>query len=290
MALALYAVGFELLFPTGPSAADPYAGAMTGATDPTLYADVVGTGPRLVLVHGFTQNRHCWGPIATDLQRDHELVLVDAPGHGASSDIEADLTNGARLLGATGGAATYLGYSMGGRFCLQLALDQPELVERLILVGASPGIDDPDERERRKVSDSALAESIASLGLPAFIDEWITQPIFSGLDTLTAFAQERLENTIPGLQSSLRLAGTGAQASLWPRLGELTMPVLLVTGSTDEKFSTIAASMADQIGPNARHLVVPKAGHTAHLEQPDAFLTIVRAWLRSATVTPSPAR
>jgi 2-succinyl-6-hydroxy-2,4-cyclohexadiene-1-carboxylate synthase len=248
----------------------------------------LGEGPRMVLVHGFTQNRNCWGPIAIDLSRDHELVLVDAPGHGASADIEADLVVGADLVADAGGdgPATYLGYSMGGRLCLQLALAHPERVARLILVGASPGIADADERERRRASDGALAGHLGEVGLPAFIDEWLAQPLFTGLDAAHRFLRERLDNTVPGLQSSLRLVGTGAQDSLWDRLGEVAVPVLLVTGSDDPKFGAIADQMAAVMGP-ARHLVVPRAGHTAHLENPDAFLTIVRAWLRSADVAVS---
>jgi 2-succinyl-6-hydroxy-2,4-cyclohexadiene-1-carboxylate synthase len=254
-----------------------------------LAFDVIGAGPRVVLVHGFTQNRRCWGPIATDLARDHELVLVDAPGHGDSAGVEADLRRGAALVGEAGGAApaTYLGYSMGGRLCLQLAVDQPERVGRLILVSASPGIEDSAERERRRVSDTALALRIGELGLPAFLDDWLAQPLFAGLDGAHSFLRERLDNTVTGLQSSLRLAGTGAQDSLWDRLDAVSMPTLLVTGADDEKFAAIADEMAGRL-PRARHLVVPDAGHTAHLENPDAFLTVVRAWLRANAVAVSP--
>ena len=249
---------------------------------PALGVDRIGHGPRLVLVHGFTQNRHCWGPIATDLARDHELVLVDAPGHGDSTGIETDAAQSAALIAAAGGEApaTYVGYSMGGRLCLQLAVDHPGKVDRLILIGASPGIADPDEREQRRWADRALATRLADLGLPAFLDEWLAQPLFSGLDAAHAFVRERFGNTIEGLQSSLRLAGTGAQDPLWDRLAEVSMPVLLVTGSDDAKFGAIADQMAAAL-PHARHVVVAGAGHTAHLENPDGFLTIVRAWLRS---------
>jgi 2-succinyl-6-hydroxy-2,4-cyclohexadiene-1-carboxylate synthase len=236
----------------------------------------------MVLVHGFTQNRHCWGPIADDLARDHELLLIDAPGHGASAGVEADLARGAALVAdaAGGQPATYLGYSMGGRLCLQLALDHPSVVDRLVLVGASPGIADPAERARRRTADTALARRVGELGLPAFLDEWLAQPLFAGLDAAHGFLRERLDNTVPGLQSSLQLAGTGAQDPLWDRLAELTMPVLLVTGAHDEKFTAIAEQMVGLL-PDGRHLVVPAAGHTAQLENPDGFLTIVRAWLHS---------
>ena len=96
----------------------------------SLHAEVDGDGPRLVLVHGFTQNRNCWGGVASDLARDHQVVRVDAPGHGKSSDVRGGLWDGARLIAEQGGDATYLGYSMGARLVLHLALANPEPVER----------------------------------------------------------------------------------------------------------------------------------------------------------------
>lgn len=246
-----------------------------------LFYEVKGSGPRITLIHGFTQNHRCWGPVAADLSRDHELVLVDAPGHGRSAGVEVSFTQGAILIGDAGGAGTYLGYSMGGRYALALALERPDLVERLVIIGAAPGIDDSSERERRRDADDALASRIGELGIASFLEQWLAQPLFAGLDAVSACVEERLDNDPGGLQSSLRLAGSGAQPSLWPHLGGLDMPVLVLTGSLDEKFGAIADEMVEAIGPNARHLVVASAGHTAHLENPDGFLSILRAWLRA---------
>lgn len=245
-----------------------------------LAVDRSGAGPRLVLVHGFTQTRRCWGDLAPELARDHEVLAVDAPGHGRSSGVRATFEAAAALIGEAGGRASYLGYSMGGRLCLELALDRPDLVDRLVLVGASPGIDDPGERERRRVGDRALADHLEAVGVAAFLQEWLAQPLFAGLSAGAAALPERLTNSVPGLSSSLRLAGTGVQPSLWPRLPELDQPVLIMSGALDEKFTAIGERMAAAIGANATHLVVPAAGHTAHLEQPDAFLTALRVWLR----------
>ena len=110
-----------------------------------LAAATRGRGPRLVLVHGFTQTGRSWAAAADHLAAGHEVVAVDAPGHGDSATIEADLPAGADLLGATGGRATYVGYSMGGRLCLHLAVARPDLVERLVLVERDGG----DRRPRR---------------------------------------------------------------------------------------------------------------------------------------------
>ncbi len=245
-----------------------------------------GAGERIVAIHGFTQNRRCWGPVADDLARDHEVVLVDAPGHGDSATIQVSFEDGAALIATTAGAGTYLGYSMGGRYALRAALDHAATVERLILVGASPGIDGGPEREQRRRADQILADHLEQIGVPAFLDEWLAQPLFASLTPPARFVRERLGNDAAGLAASLRLAGTGEQEPVWDRLGELSMPVLVVAGAMDAKFTAIGEQMVEAIGANARLTVIPGAGHTAHLEQPDAFLTAVRAWLRANPLAP----
>lgn len=243
-----------------------------------LAADTEGAGPRLVLVHGFTQTGRCWGPLAADLAADHEVVRVDAPGHGRSAAVRADLAATADLLAALG-PATYVGYSMGGRVCLETALRLPEAVGALVLVGATAGIDDPDERAARRTSDEALARRVEAEGVDAFLDHWLSLPLFAGLPPEGRFDAERRANTAPGLASSLRLAGTGTQEPSWDRLATLTMPVLVVAGADDAKFTALAHRLADAIGDNATLAVVPGAGHTTHLEAPDAFLAVLRPWL-----------
>jgi 2-succinyl-6-hydroxy-2,4-cyclohexadiene-1-carboxylate synthase len=244
-----------------------------------LHSERAGTGSRVVLVHGFTQTGRCWGPIATDLERDHEVVRVDAPGHGGSADVEAGLRDGAGLIGDTGGLATYLGYSMGARFCLHLALARPSQVRGLVLIGGTAGIEDRAERAARREQDLHTAQRLADQGLGTFLDGWLDQPLFATLPPEAACREERLANTVPGLQSSLVRAGTGSQEPLWDQLPRLSMPVLVVAGARDAKFAALAERMASAIGERATLALVPDAGHTAHLEQPAAFLGILRPWL-----------
>ena len=244
-----------------------------------LHAERAGTGPRLVLVHGFTQTARCWGPEAEDLARDHEVVRVDAPGHGRSAEVATDLETGGRRLLEAGGAGTYVGYSMGARLCLHAALGRPESVRGLVLLGGTAGIEDPDEREARRARDEELAARLERDGVGPFLEEWLAQPLFAGLPPARAFPAERSTNTAAGLASSLRLAGTGAQAPRWDDLHRLTMPVLLMAGDEDRKFTVLAQRMAERIGPRASVALVPGAGHAAHLEQPDGFLAALRPWL-----------
>ena len=231
------------------------------------------------MVHGFTQTSACWSPIDEDLATDHELVLVDAPGHGASAGVRTDLWGAGEAVAATGGSATYLGYSMGGRICLHAALTRPADVTRLVLVSATAGIDDPTERTDRRRADDQLADHLVEVGVERFVGEWLAQPLFATLAPERTHRRARLANTADGLASSLRLAGTGVQQPLWDRLGELDMPVLVVAGALDPKYVTLAERLSAGIGTNAELAVVDGAGHTVHLEQPAAFLAVLRSWL-----------
>lgn len=244
-----------------------------------LYAEADGHGPAVVLVHGFTQTRRCWGPVAADLAADHEVTRVDAPGHGRSASLSVGLTEGAQLIGDAGATATYVGYSMGARFCLHLALTNPDLVRGLVLIGGTAGIENARERSSRRAQDLETAARIRSQGIEAFLTDWLDQPIFAHLPADAQLRAERLENTAEGLASSIELAGTGSQEPLWERLSDLTMPVLLVVGELDEKFTRIAHQMALRTGANATVAVIAHAGHAAHLEQPGAVVVSLRAWL-----------
>jgi pimeloyl-ACP methyl ester carboxylesterase len=152
-------------------------------------------------------------------------------------------------------------------------------VTSLVLIGVHPGIVDDAERERRRGDDEGLARRLEGQGLGSFIDWWLNQPLFSTLDAAAADRPDRLTNTVEGLASSLRLAGTGSQQPLWDGLGELAMPVLLVAGGGDAKFTALGRRAAAAIGPNATPALIPGAGHACHLERPDAFCDVVAPFL-----------
>jgi len=232
-----------------------------------------------VLVHGFTQTSGCWSPIDDDLATDHEVVRVDAPGHGGSADVRADLWEAGRAIAGAGGAATYVGYSMGGRMCLHAALTRPDVVRRLVIISATAGIDSDDERARRRDADAQLGDHLVEVGVEQFVDEWLAQPLFATLPPERAHRAERLTNTAEGLASSLRLTGTGTQEPLWGHLASLDMPVLAVAGALDGKFRALGERLVASIGAGGELVVIPDAGHTVHLEQPEAFLVVLRDWL-----------
>ena len=251
-----------------------------------LHGERDGAGPRVVLLHGFGQTARCWGPLAPALARHHEVVRLDAPGHGGSSSVAADLPSTGRLIAEAGGEGVYVGYSMGARMALHVATEAPDVVRALVLLGGTPGIEDDAERAERHAADLALADSIRVDGVPAFVERWLALPMFAGLPPEGRFVDERRRNTGAGLAASLELAGTGAQAPLWGRLPAIEVPVLVVAGADDARYAAIARRTAEAVGPNARAALVDGAGHSAHLEQPDRFIDIVVPWLREVGPPP----
>jgi 2-succinyl-6-hydroxy-2,4-cyclohexadiene-1-carboxylate synthase len=239
------------------------------------------TGPAepVVLVHGFTQTLAAWGPVAQRLRSRRRVVRIDLPGHGGSGGVRAGFAEAAGLLGTCGGPGAYVGYSLGGRLCLRLALDRPDLVRALVLLGASPGIADPGARAARRAADDALAARIGRDGVAAFLDRWLAGPLFATLPPELAGRADRLANTADGLAWALRRLGPGAQAPLWDRLAGLRRPTLLVAGALDAKFAALAGEMAAAVGPAARVALVPGAGHAAHLERPAAVAALVEEFL-----------
>jgi 2-succinyl-6-hydroxy-2,4-cyclohexadiene-1-carboxylate synthase len=238
---------------------------------------------RIVLVHGFTQTGRSWRAIAHELEdHGHEVATPDLPGHVGSPAMS--IIDAATSLADAGGPAVYVGYSMGGRVCMRLALDHPEVTQGVVLLGATAGIEDEAARARRRAADDALAARVLEIGVPAFIDAWLAQPMFRDLPTDTVERDDRLRNTADGLAGALRLAGTGAQEPVWNRLAELgdrSVPMLLLAGERDAKFVALRDAMASCIGPSARAATIAGAGHAAHLEQPARFLALVRDWLES---------
>jgi 2-succinyl-6-hydroxy-2,4-cyclohexadiene-1-carboxylate synthase len=185
--------------------------------------------------------------------------------------------------GQRDGPVHVIGYSMGGRLALSLALARPEKVASLLLIGASPGLADPAARAARIEADLALARSIEDEGLARFVDYWMALPLFAsqaslGARFLAASRSQRLRCNPLALANSLRGMGAGAMPPLHDDLECLDLPVCLVAGSRDVKFVALAESMRHRL-PNARCALVEGVGHAAHLEDTDAFSQIARGFL-----------
>ncbi|MCL2419399.1 MAG: alpha/beta fold hydrolase [Conexibacteraceae bacterium] len=236
--------------------------------------------PAVVLLHGFTNSGASWQPVISGLGERCRTIAPDIRGHasaGAAVPVTLDtvLLDIGRLEPRE---FTLAGYSQGGRIALHAALEMPGRVARLVLIGSSPGLADDAERDARRLADERLAEQIESLPIEEFARQWAETPILRDIacDIAAVSHQDRLRSTPTGLAAALRGLGTGALPSVWERLPELAMPVSLIAGERDTKFTALAHEMARQI-PHATVTIVPGAGHAVHLERPDAVIQALLA-------------
>lgn len=243
-----------------------------------------GEGMPLVLLHGFTGSLVNWLPHIPIFSKHSRVITVDLLGHGRtdspSDSLRYTMGNAAQDLVAIFDRLSLppvrlLGYSMGGRLALYLAVHYPSVIESLILESASPGLETLEQRLERQRIDECLASRIEQDGIVSFVDEWEKLPLFASQARLPQSVLDlqrthRLQNNPVGLANSLRGMGTGVQPSLWERLPEVGRPVLLIAGELDSKFVSIAKRMSQQI-PDSRLALIPGTGHTTHLEQPELF-------------------
>ena len=238
-----------------------------------------------VVLHGFTGSATAMAPLTRRLP--DPVLALDLPGHGSRpiSDDPADYTMASAVAGVVSAADhleqfALVGYSMGGRVALHVALAHPDRVVALALIGARAGIDDSAERAERIAADEALADQIESEGIEWFADHWADRPLFATqrtrlpADQQAELRAQRLACNPRGLAHSLRGMGAGAVDPIGCRLSELSMPCVLIAGSDDAKFVAIAQQMAAVI-PQATVHLISGAGHAAHLEAPDATAAAV---------------
>lgn len=257
-----------------------------------LHVTRAGTGPPLVLLHGFTGSAETWNALRVALGTGWTTLTLDLAGHGRSGapkdpsfyTLEAQTNHVLHALDALGlQRVAVLGYSLGGRVALRFALEQPARVTALILESTTPGIADPGERAQRQAADSALASSIEQEGIAAFVERWERLPMWDSQAALSPETRRRLQaqrmlNDPLGLANSLRGAGAGADPPQLDRLAGLRVPTLLIAGALDDKFVALAQIMERAVR-GSRLTVVPDAGHAVHLERPEIFAQLVESFL-----------
>lgn len=242
--------------------------------------------PAVLLLHGFMGSRRDWAAVTAPLARTRRCIAVDLPGHGETGDPENDALwtpagCAAALAGilaaagrGSGGAAGYsvVGYSLGGRLALQLAVEFPGLIARAAIVAATPGIADEPARQARRAEDERRARRLETQGLEPFLEDWYRQPLFAALREHSRFPEvlaRRRRNDPRLLARSLRSMGAGSQRSLWGELPGIRAPLLFLAGERDPKFTTLALD-AVAICPRAEAAVLRGRGHALVEEDPEA--------------------
>jgi len=245
--------------------------------------------PVVLFLHGFMGSSADFDSAIAPLTDRFCCLAVDLPGHGNT------IVDGEESLYAMPQTAnaivTWLdqlhiphcalvGYSMGGRLALYLALHFPQRFPNVVLESASPGLRTAAERTARLQHDRNLADQLEA-DFPSFLSYWYSQPLFHALRYNPAFVDvlaQRSHNDPATLATSLRYLSTGLQPSLWEQLQYYTQPLLLLVGADDRKFCIINQAIADCC-PTAQLHMIPACGHVPHLEQPTIFRQTLQLFL-----------
>ena len=246
-------------------------------------------GFALLFLHGFMGSGRDWAE-TVEAVPDCRCILVDLPGHGLSAGCPPDLYSMPQaalallaVLDDLGvGQCIPVGYSMGGRLALYLALAHPDRCRALVVESGSPGLESEQERESRREWDEVKAAELERQGLEAFLEDWYRQPLFHSIGRnearFAALMERRRNNDAAGLARSLRLMGTGSQPSLWAQLPGMRVPWLAVAGELDWRYGETMRDMVS-LSEKGRLVTVRDAGHNTHFENPDGFSRALRDFL-----------
>lgn len=244
----------------------------------------------LLFLHGFLGSGTDWINISEALSLNHYCICLDLPGHGKTDIVVTknsyNIENTAKyiinfLQDKNIHTCGLVGYSMGGRISIYLAIHYPKFFKKIIIESAQPGIEDVEEREQRKKHDSLLAQKLKSNPLDEFLEFWYNQQIFESLKHHKNFAnllKSRLNNNSQKCAKSLLEIGAGFQPSLWIDLKRIKSPCLLVTGEYDLKYQKIFSKMHQEIF-SSDFVIIKNAGHNSHFENPEEFSKVVKKFL-----------
>ena len=247
----------------------------------SLYYQQLGSGPALVLLHGWGMNAAVWEPLLPGLARQCHLTIIELPGHGASEvAVNADLDDWARqCLAVAPPSAHWLGWSLGGQVAIQAALGSPQRVSGLSLLAATPCFVQADDwdcamplKTFHAFADALGADANATLLRFLGLQVKGADHARETLKLLRAEIAQRPTVTVEGLQQGLDLL---LNNDLRAELSALTCPTHWLFGTRDTLVPPAMAERLVDYLPSAQYEAISGAGHAPFLSHPQESLTAI---------------
>jgi pimeloyl-ACP methyl ester carboxylesterase len=243
-----------------------------------------GPGPVVVLLHGLAGSAEELRPTAMSLAADHRLIVPDQRGHGHSTRRPDDLSRNAYVedvlaivdAWGDGNPVTLVGQSMGAHTALLVAAEHADRVQRLVLLEGGVGGDGADGYP------ATLGEWFASWPTP-FPDRAAAVAYLGGTASARSWArdlEERPDGWWPRFDADVmeRAVTAVADHARWAEWQQIRVPTLLVRGERSAIDDAEVQQMT-ALRPDVDLVVVPDAGHDAHLEQPEAWAAVLRSFV-----------
>lgn len=241
----------------------------------SLYYEVHGTGPTILLTHGYSATSQMWRGQVEALSEEHQLVTWDMRGHGQSDSPEdpalysepATVADMAALLDAVGAKTAIIGgLSLGGYMSLAFHRVHPDRTDALLIIDTGPGYKNDEAREGWNRTSIKTAERYETEGLKV-------------LEVGSAERRTARHKSAEGLALAARGMLTQRDAGVITSLPDVRVPSIVVVGSEDKPFLAASDYMAAKI-PGAKKAVIDGAGHAANIDQPEAFNTAIVGFLK----------
>lgn len=243
----------------------------------TIYYEVAGDGPPVLLTHGYGATGRMWAPQAAALSDRYRIITWDMRGHGETDSpddpaqySEALTVEDMRCLLEHLGVqrAVVGGLSLGGFMSLAFHLAHPEMVRALVLCDTGPGYRSAEPRAAWNRAAERRARELEARGLDALGSSSEVR------------ATARYHRSARGLAHAARGMLAQFDSRIIDHLPEVDVPTLIIVGENDEPFLGASRYMASKI-PGARLELIPGAGHAANLDNPSHFNQVLRSFLDS---------
>jgi len=252
----------------------------------TLRYRISGSGPAVVLLHGYLESLTIWEELTMELEPDYTVLAVDLPGHGKSickeevigMDFMADSVS-AVMRAVSISKAHLVGHSMGGYASLAFAERYPNWLTGLCLLHSTPNADTHEKRSARmadiKLVKEGKKEQIVENNIPRLFANHNQQKLMGEINHMKSIARSTSDSGIVGA-----LNGMAQRPDRNHIIDQALFPVTMIFGKHDNLISMEVAQTLEERHRKARTIYLENSGHMGFIEEPEQTFSAIKSILK----------